>query len=175
MKKVLLVVVILALAGAAGFADGRADIGMAIPWKLGATLTSSLEDNETLNVLSYFTLLVPQVFVGYEFGLGPVNLGVGGRLYTLIFESVAMPAAFAEVVLGPVAVNLNVGGGGFLLFGLYNDLLTGPLLLPDLSAHVQLGRSLNLGIGATGILHPDIPEDVLPFVLYLSGKFVVRF
>lgn len=175
MKKVVLALLILAVVGTAGFADGRADIGMAIPWKLGATLSSSLGDNEDLNILSEFTFLVPQVFLGYEFGIGPVNLGVGGRLYTLILESVAMPAAFAEVVLGPVALNLNVGGGGFLFFGLYNNLLTEPLLLPDISAHIRLGKSLHLGLGTTVIMHPDIPEDVLPYIIYLSGKFVVRF
>ena len=175
MKKVILVLLILVVASTVGFAEWRSDIGLAVPWKLGATLTSALGENEDFNVLSEFTFLVPQVFLGYEFALGPVNLGLGGRLYTLILESIITPAVFAEVELGPVAVNLNVAGGGVLFFGLYNDFQSGQLLLPDLSAHFKLGRSLQLGIGATAILHPDIPEDVLPYILYLSGKFVVRF
>jgi hypothetical protein len=175
MKKVLLVVVALVLLGTAAFADGRADIGIAVPWKLGTTLSDSIGDTEELNVLANFTFLVPQLFLGYEFELGPVNLGLGGRLYTLIFESVASPAAFAELELGPVALNLNVAGGGFLFFGLYNDFATAPLFLPDLSAHVRLGKSLHLGLGTTFIMHRDLPEGVRPYVLYLSGKFIVRF
>jgi hypothetical protein len=175
MKKAILVVLVVLVVSTVGYAEWRSDIGMAVPWKLGATLTGALGETESLNVLSRFTFLIPQVFLGYEFGLGPVNLGVGGRLYTLILESVAIPAVFAEVALGPVALNLNVAGGGYLLFGLYNAFETPPLILPDLSAHFKLGKSLHLGVGATGILHPELQAEVIPYVLYLSGRFIIRF
>ena len=174
MKKVILVLIILVVASSIGFAQFRADIGIAVPRRLGATLDGTLADREEFTIPSEFVFLVPQLFLGAEFGVGPVNLGVGGRIYTVILESVAIPAVFAEVELGPVAVNLNIAGGAFVFFGLANSVETGQLLLPDLSAHVKIGRSLQVGAGATAILTPDIPEDVLPYVFYLSGKFVIR-
>lgn len=176
MKKVVIAVLILVVAGASAFADWRADIGMDIPWRLGATVQDAVGDtqSESLDVLSEFTFLLPEVMIGYEAQVGPLNLGVGGRLFTFILESLVYPVGFAELDAGPVAVNLNVGGGGFLFFGLYNNFHTASLYIPDLSVHAKLGKSLRLGLGAATFLGGET-QEVFPYLIYLSGKFVVRF
>jgi hypothetical protein len=178
MKRVFIALAIFAVVAAAGFADWRADIGVDIPWQLGATVEQGVlgddPQNESLNVLAELTILLPEVMIGYEGRLGPVNVGAGARVFTFILESLLYPAAFAEVDVGPVAVNLNVGGGGFLFFGLANQFQTANLWIPDLSAHLKLGESLRVGVGMASFLGGET-QQVFPYVIYLSGKFVVRF
>lgn len=175
MKRLLIVMFVLVVVATSGFAQFRADIGFDIPWRLGATVTNAAGDqvSESLDVLSEFTFLLPDLMFSYEGVVGPVHLGVGARMFTLILESIAYPAAFAELDLGQLTVNFNVGGGAFLFFGLYNDLATGQLFLPDLSAHLKLGQSFRVGLGTIGLVGELLP-DANPFIVYLSGKFVVR-
>lgn len=177
MKKVALIAIAVLLLSPMAFADWRADIGVDIPWKIGLTIDSGSGDplTETLDILEQFTFLLPEVFIGYEFPLGPVRLGLGGRIFTFLVESLIYPAAFAEIALGPVAVNLNVGGYAFGLFGLYNHMETGELLIPDLSAHIMFGESLRIGIGTAALIFEQAAGEVVPFIVYISGKFVIRF
>ncbi|MFP4112986.1 MAG: hypothetical protein ACOC2Y_00055 [Spirochaetota bacterium] len=176
MRRVAIVLVVLAVIAGAGFADGRADLGVNIPWQLGATLDESVGETEdpTLNVLSELAFLLPEAMISYEAPVGPVNLGVGVRAFTFLIESIAYPAAYAEIDVGPAVVNLNVGGGAFLLFGVFNHFETASLVIPDLSAHLKLGEALRVGIGTASFLGGG-DQDVVPWVIYLSGKFIVRF
>lgn len=176
MKRYVVVLLLVFSVSGLAFSQFRADLGVDIPWRLGATVTNAVGDPETesLDVLSNITLLLPEAMVAYEARLGPVNLGIGARVFTFIIESLAYPAAFAEVELGPAAVNFNVGGGGFLFFGLFNHATSASLFIPDLSAHLKLGRSLRLGLGGAALVG-SATQETFPFVVYLSGKFVVRF
>jgi hypothetical protein len=175
VKRLFSVLALLVIVSVLGFTQFRADLGIDIPWRLGATVTNAVGESETesLGVLSEITILLPEAMLAYEARLGPVNLGVGARVFTFIIESLAYPAAFAEVELGPVALNLNVGGGAFLFFGLYNHLGTASLFIPDLSAHLMLGKSLRVGLGGA-TLAGRVIEDAFPFIVYFSGKFVIR-
>jgi hypothetical protein len=177
MKKVILLVAAVALLAPAAFADWRADIGVDIPWKIGVSIDTGSGDplTQTLDVLEQFTFLLPEAFVAYEVPLGPVSLGLGGRIFTFLVESVIYPAAFAEVALGPVAVNLNVGGGAFGFFGLYNNVHTGQLVIPDLSANFLISDSLRIGVGTAALIFDQAASGTVPFIVYLGGKFVVRF
>ena len=60
----------------------------------------------------------------YQFSLGPVNLGAGVRVFSLIIENFAYPEIYGELVLNPFTINLSVGGLEFLMFGLLSDALT---------------------------------------------------
>lgn len=175
MKKSLLATAILVAVAGLASAQWRADIGVDIPWTVGAEFSDAFgeTDTDSVNVLSEITLLVPEVFIGYEAQLGLVNVGVGARVFTFIVQSLAYPAAFAEVDLGPLAVNLNLGGGAFLTFGLFNDIASGSVFIPDLSAHLKLGEAFRLGLGAASIASAEADGAIT--IVYLSGKFVVRF
>jgi len=89
---------------------------------------------------------------------------------------VIWPNAFAEIDLGPVVVEAQVGGGGFLFFGLVSDFQTGRVFFPDLSAWLKLGKegNLRLGAGAIGVYLPEQTSD-LPIVFYLGGKIALTF
>ena len=180
MKKTLIVLAALLMITGFASAQFRADIGVDIPWQLGATVTNAFgeSEGESIDVLEAldFALILPEAFVGLEGQFGLFNLGIGARVFTVLVESLAYPAAFAEAEVGPVAINLQFGGGGFLLFGLYNDFLTGSVFIPDLSAHLRLGQSLRIGLGAAAFMGEEFADaDVVPYIVYISGKFVIRF
>ncbi len=174
MRKIAVLLLMLTVAGGA-FAQFRADIGVDIPVSVGVSIPNDLggSDTQSVNILNEIALLFPEAMLSYEMGFGPLSVGVGGRLFTFLVETVAYPAAFAELELGPLAVNLNVGGFGFLFFGLWNSFETGALLIPDLSAQLKIGRSLRAGVGLATFLGAEGQES-FPYTLYLSGKFVIR-
>lgn len=174
MKKTMMILLV-ALVATSAFAQFRADLGVNIPASVGVSVPNDFGGSDTgsVNILNEITLLFPEAMLAYELGLGPVNVGFGSRLFTLIIQSVAYPAAFAEVDLDPVVVNLNVGGAAFLFFGLWNSLEAGALLIPDLSAYLKLGKSFRIGAGVTTFLGAE-EQQSFPYILYLSGKFVIR-
>lgn len=172
-KIIVLVAALVAISSATAVADVRIDFGFMIPWQLRAQVASLDEESEDLNldVLSQITILLPEVMVAYQAPVGPLNLGVGLRGFSLIIQSMLWPVVYAEYDFGPAAANLNFGGGAFLFLGLYNDLTTGSWFFPDLSVHAKLGRAFRAGVGVVGVLGSEIPDGVTPYMIYLSAKF----
>ena len=178
MKRFWVVLAVLAIVAGSVTAEWRADIRFDIPWRLGVTIegVEGESSSESVNVLQEITIILPNVIAGYGTKLGPISVGVGARLYTLILQSMVYPVGFAEVELGPVAVGFNVGGGVFGFFGLHNAFETSSILVPDLSAHFKIGRTFRLGLG--GLMVLGVGEEVqqaVPHVLYISGMFATRF
>lgn len=183
MRKMLLVLLLIVAASGIGFAQWRADMGLDVVSSIGVSFeTETGTQTEALDVLSNVIVPLPDFSVAYEARLGPVNLGAGGRMFTLLLESVIYPNVFAEVQVGPIVGSLNVGGGLFMTFGLFTTGATGGQLanistqnfyLPDIAAAVQLGESFRLGAGMLALVSDQI-QGTLPYLFYLNGKFLIR-
>lgn len=165
MKKAIILAALAAMLAVPAFAQWHVDIGAEIPFLVGVTDTSS-DYGEFLN----YMFLVPTGTIAYNFGLGPLNLGVGGKLYTLIVESIVYPIAYVELDFDPMVVNLTAGGFGFLFFGLMNSFETGALLIPELSVQFKLGKSFRLGAGVMTFIG-DMNQSTFPYIAYATAKF----
>jgi len=176
MKKAIFFAMVLGLAGGALSAQMRLDVGIAAPIGIGRALDGTkLEmDGAAGDFLSKVFLPLPEAGLHYQFDLGTVKVGLGGRAFTLILETVLWPNAFAEFDLGPVVLEAQVGGGAFAFVGLVSDCETGRVFFPDLSAWFKLGKDGNfrLGAGALGLYLPDQTATV-PFIFYLGGKAAI--
>lgn len=166
MKKAIVLAALAAMLAVPAFAQWHVDIGAEIPIRIGVTDT-----NEDYGDFINYLFLVPSGTIAYNFGLGPLNLGVGGKLYTLIVESILYPVAYAELDFDPVVVNLTAGGFGFLFFGLLTQFETGALLIPELSVQFKLGKSFRLGVGAMTFIGTEIQQDAFPYIAYATAKF----
>lgn len=177
MKKIAFVLVLIAvLAVPSAFAQLRLDMGFDIPVRIGLSF-NNFSDTESVNILEEYIFLLPEAMFAYQFNLGQVNLGVGLRLYTLILESIAWPMGYAELDFDRVAITASVGGGLYLLFGLYNEAGTGEVIIPELFAGLKLGKARNfkVGAGAMAFLGPELSTDVVPYYFYLGAKWSVLF
>ena len=176
---VIFVLALAVLTAAPSFAEFRADFGVLIPWRIGASAQSGDEgESESFDVLQFATLPFPELMVSYSGDLGPITVGGGLRGFTIILQSLFWPALYAEADLGPAVVHLNLGGGAFWTFGVLGGAFeTGGIFIPDLSAYLKIGKSFRLGLGVASIrgieFDPDV--EISPWVFYISGKFVTMF
>lgn len=177
MKKVVfLILAISVLLVPSVFAQFRLDMGIKIPVKMGINFSDVSDVSSTsVNILDKYTFLLPEASGSYQFDLGPVKLGAGLQLYSLILESIAWPMVFAELDLSPIVINAKIGGLAYLLFGLYNDAGTGDLLMPEINVAFKLGKSFRLGGGAMFFTSKDFNDIALPYLLYLGGSFSTTF
>ena len=109
----------------------------------------------------------------YQGDLGLVKLGIGARAFSLLVETIAVPNAFAELDFGKIAIEAQVGGGAFVMFGfLPTQANIGNYWIPDLSAWFKIGKkgSFRLGGGLVGLYLPAVMGNALPFLIYLGGK-----
>lgn len=177
MKRCIIVLTFFIAIITPAFSQMRLDIGIDIPRGIGAALDGATEiSQETVDFFSTYFIPFPEVAIYYQFDLDVLKLGVGARAYTFILETVIWPNAFAEVNLGPVAIQAQLGGGLFGLIGLYNSIQTGSVFFPDLSVWYKLGKkqSFRLGLGALGIYLPDITKNGMAFAYYIGGKVVLE-
>ncbi|WP_455382475.1 hypothetical protein [Salinispira pacifica] len=180
MRKIpLLIALLLALLAFPLFAQLRVDFGVDVPWGLGAAASDFAGNDQSTQVdlLSSYVFLLPEGSLLYQFPVGPVNLGVGARAFTLVVETLVYPNLLAEVNLGPLAVDLNVGGGAFLFFGVYNNLSASSVVIPDLSAYFKIAKILRLGIGGTLFYSSDLysSSKTLPWMVYLAARISLTF
>lgn len=177
MKRYIIVLALFVAIITPAFSQMRIDIGIDIPRGIGAALDGSAEiSQETADVFKKYFIPFPEAAIYYQFDLDTVKLGIGARAYTFILETVIWPNAFAEVNLGPVAIQAQLGGGLFGLIGLYNSIQTGSVFFPDLSVWYKLGKkqSFRLGLGVLGIYLPEIASDGMAFAYYFGGKVVLE-
>ena len=180
MKRTWLTVVIivgLLLAGAtAASADFRMDID--VPWYLHLGLSPELE--EQLNAdfgtvdIAKWAIVIPNLQMYYMFDVGPVSLGAGARIYTVLLMNFLYPSVVAEVNLGRFDVNLNMGGFAGVLLGVGPtfETATGPWFTTDLSAGFRVTRWFRVGLGVFALANKDF-IDTFPYAVYLSGKFIL--
>jgi hypothetical protein len=138
---------------------------------------------------SYF-IPFPDIQLVYQFGLGPVSLGAGVRVFSVIIENFLYPQVTAEVTLDRFVAYAGVGGFAFLEFGLISSLLqeaagvstlTGfhNVMLSDLGVGVKLNDWFRLNAGVYVISPFDktiggvFQNNV--FAGYIDAKFVVVF
>jgi hypothetical protein len=171
-KKELAIALIALIAVPSAFADWRVDIGAEAPLGMGVRSSDESVDYGVFLNLLFF---LPQGTLSYDFSIGPLNLGVGVKAYTMVVESVAYPVVYAELDLDPVLINLTTGGLGFAVFGVYNNFFSGPLLIPDLSVMFKLGKYFRLGVGATTFLGTEdyYDYDYFPYLVYAAAKFSI--
>ena len=179
MKKTVFFILIVLIIVPSAFSQFRLDMGVKVPVSLGVKFSELAGNTDTsYNIIKNFTFLFPEVAGTYQFNLGPVKLGAGVQLYTLILESIAWPMAFAEFDFSPViplVVNAKLGGLAYMLFGLYNHAGTGNLVIPELNAYFKLGKSFRLGGGVMVFTSKDFTSDTFPYALYLTGNFSTTF
>jgi hypothetical protein len=172
MKKFVVVVVLAALCLVAVPAQVRLDIGVDIPLRISA-VTEGSELAEGFDVP--YTLPFPSAGLYYTFGAGPVDIGLGARMYSLILLSAIWPNVIAELELGPAVLEAQLGGGAFMFFGVISEVQTGSVFIPDLSAWFKLGKTLRVGAGAMGLFIEELSETAVPVVFYLGIKGAIRF
>jgi hypothetical protein len=176
MKKPLVILIILVLLSTPVFAQWRIDVGALVPRNVGIAVGGSADVAiEDFPIGDYF-IPFPEAGFYYTGTVGPFNLGIGARAFTFIVETVLWPNAIAEVTLGPVVVEAQIGGGIFAIVGLFSDVTSGKVFIPDLSAWFKIGKKGNfrLGGGFIGLYMPELTgTDAIPFLLYLGGKVAI--
>jgi hypothetical protein len=173
MKRAALLFFILALVAVPAFSQLRLDIGVDVPRGIGAVLQGDTQiSKDAVDFFSNYVFPFPEAALHYQFDFGMVKLGVGARAFTFILETAIWPNAFAELNLGPLAIEAQAGGGLFALVGLYNSVKAGKVFMPDLSAWFKIGKKqlFRLGGGAMGIYLPEVTTEGMAFVYYLGGK-----
>ena len=178
MKKLLLFGIIILLVIPGAFAQFRIDLAIDIP-KAGGFATDG--DTEFISEVSEFfneyTFPIPEATFAYQYSFGSIPLHVGGglRVFSLILESVAWPIIYAELDLSPIVIHTNVGGLGFLYFGLLNGSTTSSLLMPDIHVAYKFGETFRLGLGAIAFTGIEGLDGVTPYAFYLTGRFSILF
>ncbi len=174
MRKIAFLLLSLAVALVAPpsvAAQARLDIGAIVPRGAGVASGGSSTSVGTF-VDNWPFIPLPDAGIYYQGDLGLLKLGIGARATTFILETIAWPNAYAELDLGPVAIQAQVGGGAFLMLGLVTSPVLGKVLIPDISAWYKFGKKgiFRLGAGAIGLYVPDAFGDFTPFLIYIGGK-----
>lgn len=173
MKRTFLVIALIVILAVPAFTQVRIDLGVMIP--RGGGLLSGGEvsgTSEVADALRDYILPFPEASVYYQWNLGPVNMAAGARIFTFILESVFWPNLLAEVQLGPVFIDGQLGGLLFGMFGLVNSFDAGAVFIPDLSVWLGVGKKKNLrfGVGAMGLMAPEVSGSDMLMVFYFGGK-----
>jgi hypothetical protein len=171
---VLLAAVLLLSGGVIANAQFRLDANIQVPFYMGINLAAFGASGVSGGTSITSFLPFPSVEGMYQFGSGPLRFGVGLRAYTFIIESIAWPDAFVELELSPVVIRADVGGGAWLLFGLYNNADTAAMVIPQLDVAFKLADWFRLGVGAIAVA-PFQHLDNFGYAIYASGRFTVLF
>jgi hypothetical protein len=171
MKKrslVVLLAAVLLLGGAlTASAQLRLDVDVAFPVYGGLSLETMTPTGGWLQNIFPF----PNAGLYYQFGQGGLRGGVGARAFTLILESVLYPAAYVELEIKPIVLNMNVGGGAYVLFGLLNQADWARFILPDLSVGFKLNDRVRLG-GGVFIIAPFLDTFQESFSNFLYFGYI---
>ena len=178
MKRIILIVALIAILAFPAFSQVRLDVGVVVPMTIGVLGNGDFDtSNEAGEFLRSHWLPFPEAGLYYQFSVGPLNLAPGVRVFTFILESVIWPNLMAELAFDPVFIQAQVGGLLFAVFGLYNDVDYGELFFPDLSIWIGLGeeRRFRLGGGMLGLYWPELTTEGMAFALYVGGKVSLLF
>jgi hypothetical protein len=171
--RLLLVSCLAVIVVATASAQIRFDANISIPYYFGINLADSFgSSNESLGTASKYVFLIPDFQLGYQFGGEVFRAGIGVRAYTVLIESIVFPNAFIELELNPVVFRADVGGGAFLFFGLYSDLITGKVILPDLSVAIKISDWFEFGTGAIAFV-PLEAHGAFGWAGYVNARFMV--
>ncbi|MGM0432189.1 MAG: hypothetical protein ACQEQU_05690 [Spirochaetota bacterium] len=173
-KRVILLLIAVVFAfGAAGnvAAETQYDIGLNVPLYFGITASDTTEGG--ISDLSDYAFLVPDVKITYFFGDGNFKFGPGIRGFSFIVESLVYPTVNAQLEMDPITISAGVGGQLFAFFGLWNQFVSEPVYVADLSATYRMNDWLHLGAGATGLMLGDAStfKENMPYTIYALARF----
>ena len=169
--KVCAVLILLAVAVVLPAADIQVDIGLNVPVFTGV----SFEDDNVGQYAEY-AFVLPDIKASYLMEFGNLRVGAGLRAFTIIIETLVYPVVTAEYDISQLRLSANVGGGAFLLFGLYNAFETLNVWVPDVSAVYRVNDWLGLGVGAIGAFVPgenELVENPFPYSGYAVARFTL--
>ncbi len=170
-KKLCVFFVFLALFTTLAFAQLQGTVGVDVMVWGGVQISSPEVSGDTGATALPIKLAFPYAQLAYNFDFGMIDVGVGAKAYTLIIESVMYPLFYADFELGPVVLHAGAGGLLFGLFGIYNDVLSGSVFMPEVGAYFKIGKSFQ--IGASGIFFMSTEQTiVMPYTVCISGRFV---
>lgn len=179
MKKrlVMAILAIFLLLAAAG-AQLRFEIGAAAPVKVGYLTGDGSVYGTLVNPLESFGIIpVGNLGVFLQSDLGFLKLGLGAKFQTLLLATAAYPAVQAELALGPVFVDMSVGGYYVAYYTVGNIFGVQELgvLFPDASLWLGLGKKKNLRIGGGAVagIPASLAVTEIPFVAYAGLKVVL--
>jgi hypothetical protein len=173
MKHLVLILALILLLVSPVFGQFRFDLGADFPITVGTLSGSGVTtSSEVTEFLTTFHFPFPEASAYYQFGIGPVKLAPGIRAFTFILETVAWPNLLAELQLGPVIIEAQLGGLVFGYFGLANGVEYGEVFLPDVSVWLALGKKKNirLGAGVLGMVLPELSTEQMLIIPYIGGK-----
>jgi len=153
------------------FSDVRVDLGLSIPLTVGAVHNGEVtEFGEIGSFLQQHILPFPGFGVSYQFEFSHLNLAAGIRGYTFILETIFWPNLLLELDYQPFFLDVQFGGGAFVIFGLFNSTSTSFVYFPDISAWVSLNEegSFRLGGGILGMGINENNADVLLYIPYVG-------
>ncbi len=171
-KKVCTILIVLVVAAAfPAVADIQVDIGVNVPFLFGVEFA-----DEDAQQWSEYAFVLPDAKVSYFMEFGNLKLGAGLRAFTIILESLVYPTVTAEYDISDVRLSASIGGGAFALIGLYNDIFTGNIWMPEVSAIYRVNEWFGLGVGATGFFIPgeeELVENPFPYAAYALARFTL--
>ena len=177
MKRCIILVALALLLVTPAFTQVRFDLGFDIPITVGTISGSGVStSSEVGTFLSNYHFPFPEASVSYQFAAGPVILAPGIRLFTVILETVAWPNLLAELRLGPIFIDAQVGGLLFGYFGLVNGFDYGKVIMPDLSVWFGFGkqRQFRVGAGVLGFVLPELTMEGALIVPYAGLKIALE-
>lgn len=171
-KSTIVLMIFLGLAVAAPvMADSQVDIGVNVP-----SWTSVSIDGERVTEQVPVHIPIPDLMYNYFFDVGPVKLGGGVRVWTLILATGAYPIVSAEFETKRLLLNAHLGG---LVFGYLtpfpngSGIETGRVFLPEISAAFRVTDWFSLGVAALGVRVPEV-TDGRGSLINVFGRFRVR-
>jgi hypothetical protein len=176
-SRVLIILALCAVVASAG-AQVRFEIGAVAPAKIGfitgdgSTYGSTLDLVETLGIIP-----IGNLGLFLESDLGILKLGIGAKIQTLLVASAAYPAVQAELAMGPVFVDMSIGGYFIAYYAIGNvfGVQNIEIVFPDASVWLGLGKNRNvrLGGGVVGAVPISFDLTEIPFIAYAGLKVVL--
>ncbi|MFW5742379.1 MAG: hypothetical protein ACOCW3_02435 [Spirochaetota bacterium] len=165
-------ILLLALAVIAPVAaDSQVDIGVNIPGRIRLSV-----DDESVTEQIPFRIPVPDLMYNYYTDVGPIKLGGGARVWTLILLTGAYPIVSAEFETERFILNAHLGGlvfGYLTPFPEWSGIETGRVFLPEISAAFRLTDWFSLGVAALSVRVPEV-TDGSGHLINVFGRFRVR-
>jgi len=180
MKKLLLfVVLILIVSVPAAFSQFRFEIGASAPLAVGYISGSGGDFGNVVSTIEDEGIIpIPNMGLFLQANLGPIKIGVGAKVQSIILYSIAYPVAQVEIALGPLAIDASLGGYyfGYYAIGDVYGVESADILLPDLSVWLGIGKknAFRIGGGAIGVISSSFDLSAVPFVAYGGIKIVLQ-
>ncbi len=178
-KKVILALLVLALAVAPVFAQFRLEVGAEVPLGGGYIDSSGNFHNEG-SLFGSNIFPIPEVGLSYRIPvLGFMRVGAGLRAFSIIVQTIAFPNVYAEAKFGPFIVEAQVGGLAFASFGSGGTYFETGLnvLVPDISAWIGFGKdgAVRIGGGVIGLSGTKLDSTMtIPVIYYAGAKLILN-